>query len=695
MINLNGNLGRFIFGLVAMGFGMARADVTLPAFFSDHAVLQKAEKVPIWGKAAPGESVTVTLDKASVSATAGDDGKWKAVLDLHAEGPGPYSLSVQGKNQLTFNDILVGEVWLCGGQSNMDFPLGAFPVAKTEVPQSANPLLRQFKVNYMASPIPLDDVKGKWVQAGPDTSGQFSAVGYFFGKKIQNELGVPVGLMNDCWGGTMIEGWMSSDALASDPDLKAGADKAQKDRKAVDDYVTQYGAWQKQYGREDHPVGDPQAFAGPGINTADWKPVTLPGTFAAAGLPDAGAIWIRKTVSAPGTPDSGIAPNKSIDLYLADVRDSDDVYWDGKKIGASKVAATDHRYGIRPVLVQPGDNTLAVRIFSAAGGAGILPDMGIHKGHFQGNHFMLKGEWLAKAEYTLPPLDAAAQAALPPRPTAVPYDPQNVAGYNFNGMINPVIPYAIAGVVWYQGEGNWTHGYQYRTEFPLLINDWRAKWSQGNFPFYFCQLANNAVHSPQPMDGGFSEVREAQTMTLSVPNTGEAILIDIGEEGNIHPADKMDVGDRLARIALANTYGKNVVYSGPVYDSSTIEGDKVRVHFKHIDGGLVAKPLPATYQLSWMAPTPVPVVRNSPESELEGFAICGDDHKWTWASAKIDGDTVLVWNPNVPNPVAIRYAWSSNPWCNLYNAGGLPAGPFRTDDFPIISLKMRYGDPAH
>jgi sialate O-acetylesterase len=670
----------------------AHADVTVPAFFSDHAVLQKSAKVPIWGKAAPSEAVTVTLDKATTTATTGDDGKWKAALDLHAEGPGPYNLVIQGKNQLNISDVLVGEVWLCGGQSNMDFPLAGFPIAKTEVPQSTNPLLRQFKVNKNPSPIPLDDVQGKWVLCDTTTAGQFSAVGYFFGKKIQNELGVPVGLMNDCLGGTVIETWMSEDALSADPDLKAGADKAQAERKAFDDYGTQYEAWQKQYSREDKPQGDPMTFAGPDVNTSDWKTVTLPGTFAAAGLPDTGgATWVRKTITAPS---ADVAPGKGIDLYLADVRDSDEVYFNGKKIAASNETATDHRYGIRNTAVQQGDNVLAVRIFNPGPGAGIQPDKGRYAGRFQGNHYMLNGDWLAKPEYTLPALDATALAALPQRPP-VPYDSQNVAGYLFNGMINPVIPYAIQGVIWYQGEGNYNHGYQYRTEFPLLIKDWRAKWGQGDFPFYFCQIANNQQHPKTPGDDVAAELREAQTMTLSVPNTGEAILIDIGEEGNIHPADKFDVGDRLARIALANAYGKKVVYSGPTYDTMSIEGDKVRLHFKNTDGGLVAKPIPATYQPLSTDPKTEPLVRYAPDGDLEGFAICGDDHKLKWATAKLDGDSVLVWNAEVPKPVAVRYDWAYNPIGNLYNGASLPAGPFRTDDFPPVSLKGRYGDPTH
>jgi sialate O-acetylesterase len=328
---------------------------------------------------------------------------------------------------------------------------------------------------------------------------------------------------------------------------------------------------------------------------------------------------------------------------------------------------------------------LAVRIFNPSAGAGIEPG----KARFQGNHFMLTGEWLGKAEFALPPLSDAAKSALPPRPPT-PIEPLNVASYLFNGMINPVIPYAIQGAIWYQGEGNWLRGHQYRTAFPALIKDWRAKWDRGDFPFYFCQIANLGVHSPRPEESAFAEVREAQSMTLSLPKTGQAILIDIGEEGNIHPADKVSVGDRLARIALAGTYGKSVPFSGPVFEAMAVEGNKVRLRFKHTDGGLVAKPLPAAYQPVSTDPKTVPLVRNSPAGELEGFAVCGLDRKWAWATAKIEGDAVIAWNDAVPEPVAVRYAWAQNPFCNLYNGEGLPAAPFRTDDFPIRSEKNHY-----
>jgi sialate O-acetylesterase len=685
-----------IYSLVLLGICLAavqpaEGDVSLPAFFSDHAVLQKSDNVPVWGNASPGEAITITIDKATATATADGEGRWRARLNLQAEGPGPFNLVVQGKNTLTLSDVVIGEVWVCGGQSNMQFTLSSAANAKEEIAASANSELRQFKVDYKASAVPLDSdaVRGSWVVADPKTSGAFTAVGYFFGKQLQKTLHVPVGLLNDNWGGTCIEAWISNQGFDPDQALKAEAQKADQDRKAYDDFAVQYESWQKQSDRQDHPRADSQAFAAPNLATSDWKHIILPGLFSAASLPDAGAVWLRKTVAV--TPEM---VGKNIVIHLGDVRDYAQVYWDGKNIGPTDPSSADKIYTLyASAHVPAGDHILAVRIFNPSAGAGIVPVVptpGV-KTNFSVNNIPLAGDWLAKAEFDLPSLDDAAKGSLPQRPANVPMNPQNVASFDFNGMIHPILPYAIRGVIWYQGEANWNHGYEYRKAFPLLIKDWRARWGRGDFPFYFCQIASYSGAPKIPGNAWFPEVREAQTMTLSLPNTGEAILIDIGEDGNIHPADKLDVGDRLARLALANTYGrKDVVFSGPVYDTMTVENDKIRLHFLHVDGGLVAKELPATYRPISRDPTTVPLARNSPNSQLEGFAICGDDHLWKWANAKIDGDSVVVSSPDVPKPVAVRYAWANYPYCNLYNGAGLPAGPFRTDDFPLLSLKLHY-----
>jgi sialate O-acetylesterase len=425
----------------------ARADVSLPALFSDHAVLQKSDRVPIWGKAAPGEAVTVTLDKATASATAGDDGKWKVELNLQAEGRGPFNLIVQGRNRVSVSDVLAGEVWICGGQSNMEFPLARAAHAQEVIAGSANPLLRHFQVKERASATPLDadSIQGKWVAADPKTSGAFTAVGYFFGSQVQKALNVPVGLLNDSWGGTCVEAWTSSEGFDADPELKAEAQKADDDRKAFDDYGVQYTAWQKQTNRQDRPGTDPQLFAAPNVDTSDWKPVTLPGLLSAGGLPDAGAIWIRKTVTIP--PEMA---GKNLDMRLGDIRDYDKVYWDGRNIGSSDLSAVAHRYGLTSSAHVPaGDHVLAVRIFNPGTGAGIDSD----DPRLNVNSIKLDGQWLAKAEFAFPPLDDAARSTLPKRPP-IPMDSQNVASYDFNGMIHPIIPYAMRGVIWYQGEAN-------------------------------------------------------------------------------------------------------------------------------------------------------------------------------------------------------------------------------------------------
>jgi sialate O-acetylesterase len=299
------------------------------------------------------------------------------------------------------------------------------------------------------------------------------------------------------------------------------------------------------------------------------------------------------------------------------------------------------------------------------------------------------GQWLAKAEYSLPALSASELASVPKPPSQPPA--MKAAGI-FNGVVHPVIPYGIAGMLWYQGESNMGIAYQYRTSFPLFIRDLREKWHQPELPFYFCQLPGNFAKTTLPGESAWAEMRESQSRALSLPNTAQAVIIDLGEAEDMHPRNKADVGARLARIALKRQYGQSqLVDSGPVYDSMAMEGGKIRVRFTHTDGGLVARPLPPTYDVQTLLNRTAPLVPNIPGSELQGFAICGEDHRWVWAEAKIEGDTVLVWSEKVTAPVAVRYAWADNPTCNLYNAADLPAAPFRTDNFPTTTDTKRFG----
>jgi len=494
----------------------ARADVCLPAILSEHMVLQKTAKVPIWGKADPGEKITVTLDGQRATATAGAGGRWMTSLDLAKSGPGPFEMTVEGKNRLMISDVLVGEVWVAAGQSNMKWALGTQTIgAEKEIAQSANPQFRQFRVAKVESDTPKEEALGQWVVATPQTTPEFSATAYYFAKRLLGELKVPVGIINTAVSGTPVEAWLSMQAVDTVPHLKEARERAVAALKA-----------------------------------------SKPAVAAAASKPKA-------------------------------------------------------RHATEPSCL-------------------------------------------------------------------------------FNGLIHPILNYGIAGIIWYQGESNEDRAWQYRFVFPLLIQDWRNQWKQPNRPFYFCQLANFKQKQKQPSESAWAEIREGQSMALKLPNTAEAVLIDIGESNDIHPKNKQETGTRLANVVLANHYGKAIPFSGPVYESMKVEGDKIRVAFTHTEGGLVAKALPATYIVKTTAGLTAPLVRNSPKSELEGFAICGADHKWVWADAKIDGTDVLVWSDQVPAPVAVRYAWADNPTCNLTNAAGLPATPFRTDDLPALTRDVLY-----
>lgn len=672
-----------LFGTLSLA--SLQADVRLPALISDHMVLQRAERVPLWGWADPGEEIRVTFNGQTQNTTATAQGRWQLALDLKDSPPGPFTLEVRGKNTITVNDVLVGEVWIASGQSNMEFLLKEVLEAKEIIAESANSQLRHFDVENNAVAEPADDCKGRWVISAPDVAGRFSAVAYYFSRALQQELHVPVGLINSTWGGSPAEAWISREALFTDPELKTGAErfweKARLYPSQKEQYVAQFGEWLKANGREDKPSST-ETFTGPTVDTRDWIPVKLPGDIAAPGLSAHGALWLRKEVDLPPT-----SARKPVRVELGVFDGFESVYWNGKKLTESTYQtypgrAFYSRVQIPADLANAGKNTLSLRIYAPAEPARLsnLPE------RFQAMPIPLAGEWLAKQEYVLPPPTTPAPKA-PENPPL----PHHTATYLFNGMIQPLLPCSIRGVIWYQGESNTSRAVQYRTTFPMLICDWRQRWGRGDFPFYFCQLANFNPKVAQPGESDWAELREAQTLALKLPNTAQAVLIDVGESGDIHPRNKKDVGLRLARLALARQYNKPVVDAAPMYESMTIQGGSIRLRFQNTAGGLVARALPDIYIVNGLNAVTAPLVRNSPGSELEGFAICGEDRKWVWAEAKIIApDTVVVSSPLIPAPIAVRYAWASNPTCNLYNDAGLPASPFRTDNFPESTLGKRY-----
>ena len=668
------------YGMLVVAVSLATArlafgDVRLPAIISDHMVLLKADRAPVWGWADPGEEVRVVLNGQEQRTTAGGDGKWRVDLNLQASPAGPFEMVVQGKNSFRIRDVMVGEVWLVSGQSNAGHAVGAINVFADEVAQADDPLLREFVViNSPSLYVEKDAGPGFWRRVQPGSTAGFSATGYFFGKSLRRETGGAVALINNAWGGVRLDRYLSAEAIASLPALAANSKREQEQTASSFEALR---AWLKETGREDRrPENLDVSSRGPFTPENGWaKAEMVDGKFLVApgGEPENGVFWMAAEVDRSVFAEWP-SPKR---LLLHNNGLFEKIYWNGELIGETTWhnyygARMRWHYYIRPEDVREGVNYLAIRFDAPLDPAGF------------GSWPVLDGvrfSWHVKKEFGLPPL-----AGIKPPPAL---NTMNVGiGSLFNGMLRPIIPYAIRGVLWYQGEANAKSAFGYRTELPVLINDWRRHWKQERLPFYYCQLPVYREKTHDPGESSqWAELREAQSMTLSVPDTGMAVLIDTGEAQDIHPLAKDVAGERLAKIALAKVYGREIPYSGPIFDAMTADGNKVRLTFRHAEGGLVAKKLPREYDVHRTRGQTAPLVRNRPDSELEGFAICGADRKWVWADARVDGDTVLAWSDAVSAPVAVRYAWADNPTCNLYNRAGLPAAPFRTDNFRISTQR--------
>ncbi len=511
------NVFYFLAPLLLLSFS-AEAELKLPAIISDNMVLQQKRANPIWGWDTPGTKVTVTLGGQSKTATAGDDGKWTVNLNAIDASYDPHTMVVEGTSKKELTNILVGEVWMCSGQSNMGMTVAGDWKVQVESLASNHPNLRLISVPRVGTQELQDDFNGKWEGANPDNCKSFSAVGFFYGRYLHEILDVPVGLINNAWGGSAAEAWVRRDSLEKDPRF--------------------------------------------------------------AGLIES---WVRR--------EAVLQSDAEKEKYEAAV-----IAWETK--------AKEAKAAGKPVPRRPNS-----------------PDN------------QLKGN---------------------SRP-----------GNIFAGVVHPTLGYGMKGVIWYQGESNASRAHEYRYLFPYMIEQWRAEWNQGDFPFYWVQLADFRSEVEQPGDSQWAELREAQTMAMSLPNTGEAVIIDLGEANDIHPKNKYDVAARLVRWALAEDYGfGNIAPQSPLYREISVEGSKATLTFDHVSAGL----------------------RTVDVNEVHGFAICGEDLKWVWADAKITGkDTIDVWSDAVAAPVAVRYAWAENPVCNVYSKDGLPLTPFRTDDFPMVT----------
>jgi sialate O-acetylesterase len=631
----------------------------LHPLFNDHVVLQRGVRFPVWGWTTPGSRVNVEMRGKTATAIADAGGKWIARLGPFDAG-GPFTLTVKGPQSVTLNDVLVGDVWLASGQSNMEMGITQVNDAQGEVAHADYPQIRLFAVPKVAATSPRTTINARWLVCNPTNIaaggwGGFSAVAYFFGRRLHKELNVPVGLIHSSWGGTAAEGWVSPETLSELKEFAPAVNNLEKTwadaTRPPADYDKALDEW---WSKNDPGSAAKPAWSEPSFDASDWKRMRLPQFWEDAGLPAYdGVVWFRRTFELPRE-----WAGKDLMLSLGPVDDRDTTFVNGVRVGALSQWDAPRSYRVSASLLKPGTNTIAVRVLDTGVGGGIYgkPEqlkIELADGGGATAPISLAGEWSYRASVAL--------AELQTQPPQQGGNDFSVPVIRYNGMIAPLLPFSIKGAIWYQGETNVGRAAQYERIMATLIRDWRTRFGVGDFPFLVVQLANYLERRDAPFDSEWARLREAQLhVSRNVAHAGLAVTIDIGDAKDIHPKDKQDVGTRLALAALANVYGRRLEYSGPVYRRMKIEGERVRISFDHAEGGLVARD----------------------GGRLTGFAVAGVDVRFVWADAVIDGDEVVVSSPEVKRPAAVRYAWADNPAANLYNRAGLPASPFRTDDFP-------------
>lgn len=649
--------------LLASSFGWnISAKPVLPAVFSDNMVLQQQTQVPIWGQAAKGKKVIITAswDGKTYTALADTEGNWKTEIQTPTAG-GPYTIRISDGKEVKLTNVMIGEVWICSGQSNMEMPLkgwGKVMNYQQEIDNANYPDIRLYQVKKTVSPIPLtagESTMGGWQNCAPQTVEEFSAVAYFFARELNRKLNVPVGVIDVTWGGTPAESWTSVETLnilPEFPDKTALIQKAQEDMPgAMAIYNRMMDEWETEVRKKDRGYEDKQPlWAGVDFDASTWGKIQLPGFIEEQVDPNfEGTIWLRREVELS---DGWLKRNLKVELNCID--DDDITFFNGQEIGRTYGIGTVRHYTVPRSVLRKGKNVLTIRLGDTGGNSGIPGDPSMLYITNGKDKISLAGEWQQK-------ISIFNKNEVPQQPLSF----QTCQFYPtvlYNGMLHPLIPFAMKGVIWYQGEANADRAYQYRDLFPLMIRDWRTQWNK-DFPFYFVQLASFMQRTDQPEESAWAELREAQTQALNLENTGMAVTIDIGDANDIHPKNKQEVGRRLSLIALNQTYGKENAYSGPIYNHIQLRNNEIEVYFEHIDGQLVAQ-----------------------GGELKGFTIAGADHKFHPATARIVNDKVVVSSDKVPFPVAVRYGWANNPDCNLYNKAGLPASPFRTDDWPGVTI---------
>ena len=630
----------FIMLLTLLCVVNGRASVKLPALISDGMVLQRDTELKLWGWASAGESIEISFLNKSYKTTADANGKWEVTLPSQKAG-GPYQMQI---NDISINDILIGDVWLCSGQSNMETLISrVLDLYRDEVSQINNPYIRYLKtpLKYNFTGVSEDINGGSWKSATPENILDFSAVAYFFAKDLYDKYKVPIGLLNSSVGGSPIKAWLSKDALKQFPtNLQVAQQFAQPGYidsiRAEEKKITEQ--WYTTLNQNDKGISN---WFKNDLDTSDWDTISLPGYWADKGIGNInGSFWFRKEFEVPAS-----MVGKPAVLRLGCIVDSDSAYINGQFVGTTSYQYPPRVYTIPLGLLHEGKNSVTVRVINSIGKGGFVEDKPYRI--VVGDEFIdLTGKWNYKV--------GAEMAVLRPQ-TFFQYKPMGL----YNAMIAPMLNYPIKGIIWYQGESNTSKPTEYSTLLTALINDWRMKWNSNDLPFIIAQLPNFMQPQENPSESNWAMLRESQSKALALPNTGMAVNIDLGEWNDIHPLNKKDVGHRLALIAMKIAYGDpNVISSAPVYKSMVVEDNKIILSFTEIGNGF------------------------APTENLKNFAIAGENKQFVWADAKIEGDKVIVWSDKVKNPVAVRYAWADNPeGANLRNKEGLPSSPFRTDNW--------------
>ncbi|MEJ2881202.1 sialate O-acetylesterase [Pedobacter sp. GR22-6] len=652
---------KYVCSLAMLALGItASAKVTLPNILTDNMVLQQKEKVTLWGKSNPNAKVTITTswDQQKYTFSAAEDGRFEGSVNTPSYG-GPYTISFDDGELTTLKNILIGEVWICSGQSNMQFAMRELGTnADAEIGSAKFPNIRLVRLSMTTSNVPMDEAKldgGGWAVCDSQSVRDFSAVAYFFGRELNQKLNIPIGLIESNWGGTISEAWTSGNTLKKFPEFQQAVKQMQGDKRSpeqvLQDYKQSQTDWFTKVQSTDAGFYDNKAvWAGRDYNDANWKEIQLPGFWELSVLPNFdGVVWMRKKINVPAD-----LAGSELTLSLEQIDDNDIVWINGTEIGRTEGWNVNRKYKVPAGLVKAGENVITIRAFDTGGNGGVHGEAkNLNLSNAAGNSISLGGAWKYRTAVNFAELPSPQLQNGPNRPSVL-----------YNAMINPLIKVKLKGAIWYQGESNASRADQYRTIFPALIKDWRTQFANPELYFYYVQLANFMQRKTEPGDSEWAELRDAQLQTLKVPNTGMAVAIDLGEAGDIHPKNKIDVGKRLALSALAKTYAQPIPYSGPIYKSHVKSGKDIILNFDQVADGLKIKD----------------------GTELKGFSIAGKDQKFRIANAVIKGNQIVVNSTEVSDPAAVRYAWADNPECNLSNSTGLPASPFRTDNWKGITF---------